>query len=124
MRLGTVGALLAGLGVGAGAFGAHGLRDRLDPASMATFETAVRYQMIHGLAVLIAAQRSGHTPGPAARNAGIFFTAGIVLFSGSLYALALGAPRAVGVITPFGGLSFLVGWALLALSFAGAPQPH
>ena len=117
MRLGVTGALLAGLGVAAGAFGAHGLKDRLDPAALATFETGARYQLIHGLAVLVAVQRSAQTPGPAARNAGVFFATGIVLFSGSLYALALGAPRAVGIITPFGGLAFLVGWALLALSY-------
>jgi len=124
MRLGVVGASLAGLGVAAGAFGAHGLRDRLDPASLATFETGARYQLIHGLAVLVAVGRDAHTPGPTARNAGISFVLGIVLFSGSLYALALGAPRGVGLVTPLGGLSFLAGWALLALSYASHERPH
>ena len=115
MRFGLLGAVFAGLGVAAGAFGAHGLRDRLDAGSLATFETAVRYQLIHALALLVASQRS--TQAPAARGAGLAFAIGILLFSGSLYALALGAPRAIGIITPFGGLSFLAGWALLAWSY-------
>ena len=118
MRLGLIASLLAGLGVAAGAFGAHGLRGRLDPGSIATFETAVRYQLVHALALFVASQRGAQAP--AARGAGFAFTLGILLFSGSLYALALGAPRAVVIITPFGGLSFLVGWALLAWSFRTA----
>src|SRR5215510_7119411 len=100
MRQGLVGALLAGLGVAAGAFGAHALRDRLDERSIATFETAVRYQLVHGLALIVASQRSPQSP--TARYAGVAFAAGIVLFSGSLYALALGAPHGVGIVTPFG----------------------
>src|SRR5262245_20086918 len=115
MRLGVLAAILAGLGVAAGAFGAHALRDRVDPASLATFEHAVRYQLVHGLALLFASERGKQAPG--ARAAAIAFAIGVVLFSGSLYALALGAPRMVGMITPFGGLSFLVGWALLAASY-------
>ena len=118
MRLAMTGALLAGLGVAAGAFGAHGLRDRLDAGSMSTFETAVRYQLVHGLALLIASQRSAQAP--AARYAAVAFVAGILLFSGSLYALALGAPRALGMITPFGGLAFIGGWIALAVSYRGA----
>ena len=118
MRFGLIASVLAGLGVAAGAFGAHGLRDRLDAGSMAIFETAVRYQLIHALALFVAGQRSAQVP--AARGAGLAFALGILLFSGSLYALALGAPRAVGIITPFGGLSFLTGWALLAWSFRAA----
>jgi len=115
MRLGLVGSVLAGLGVAAGAFGAHGLRDRLDAGSIATFETAVRYQLVHSLALVVAAQRAANAP--AARFAGYAFGVGILLFSGSLYALALGAPHAVGFVTPLGGLSFIDGWALLAASF-------
>ena len=119
MRMGVLGALLGAVAVAAGAFGAHGLRERLDPASMATFETAVRYQLVHTIALIVAAQRGTQHPGRAVSMAGGLFVAGIVLFSGSLYALAFGAPHALGVITPFGGLSFIAGWVALAVSFGG-----
>jgi len=119
MRLGMWGALFGAVGVAAGAFGAHGLRDKLDPASMATFETAARYQLVHALALVVTAQRAAQHPGRAASLAGGLFAAGIVLFSGSLYALALGAPRIVGLVTPFGGLVFIAGWVALAVSYAG-----
>ena len=115
MRLGALGAILAGLAVAAGAFGAHALHGRLDAHSIETFETAVRYQLVHSLALVVAYQRA--TSVPAARHAGYAFAIGILLFSGSLYALALGAPHAVGFVTPVGGLSFIAGWALLAASF-------
>jgi uncharacterized membrane protein YgdD (TMEM256/DUF423 family) len=117
MRLGVVGALAGAVAVAAGAFGAHGLRDRLDAASLATFETAARYQLVHALALIVAAQRAAQRPGRAASLAGGLFVAGMLLFSGSLYALALGSPRIVGLITPFGGLSFIAGWLALAASF-------
>jgi uncharacterized membrane protein YgdD (TMEM256/DUF423 family) len=119
MRLAIVGALCGAVAVAAGAFGAHGLRDRLDPASMSAFETAVRYQLVHTLALIVAAQRSKQHPGRAASMAGGLFAAGIVLFSGSLYALALGAPRIVGLVTPFGGLALIAGWVALAVGYAG-----
>ena len=119
MRLAIVGALCGAVAVAAGAFGAHGLRDRLDPASMSAVETAVRYQLVHTLALIVAAQRSKQHPGRAASMAGGLFAAGIVLFSGSLYALALGAPRIVGLVTPLGGLAFIAGWIALAVSYAG-----
>jgi uncharacterized membrane protein YgdD (TMEM256/DUF423 family) len=117
MRLGVVGAICGGVAVAAGAFGAHGLRDRLDPASMAAFETAVRYQLVHTLALVFVAQRISQHPSRSASAAGGLFAAGIVLFSGSLYALALGAPHVVGLVTPFGGLAFIAGWVALAVSF-------
>lgn len=117
MRLGVVGALAGAVAVAAGAFGAHGLRDRLDTASLAAFETAVRYQLVHAIALVFTAQRAHQHPSRAASLAGGLFVAGMLLFSGSLYALALGAPRIVGVITPFGGLSFIAGWVALAASF-------
>src|SRR5262249_53129292 len=117
MKLGVLGSVLAGLAVAAGAVGAHALRGRVDPAALGTFETAVRCQLVHGLALLFASERAMRQASATARYAAIAFVAGIVLFSGSLYALALGAPRAVGFITPLGGLAFLAGWALLAVSY-------
>lgn len=110
---GALGALLA---VAAGAFGAHGLRGQLDASALATWATAADYQMYHSLALLAL----GPGCAPAARprrhaGAALCFGAGIVLFSGSLYALALGAPRALGMVTPFGGALFLCGWVLVAV---------
>jgi uncharacterized membrane protein YgdD (TMEM256/DUF423 family) len=102
------------LAVAAGAFGAHGLQGRLDPHALSVFETGARYQMYHALAIGLAALAARGAASPAANAAAIFFLVGIVLFSGSLYALALTGMRGLGIITPFGGLSFLVGWAALA----------
>jgi uncharacterized membrane protein YgdD (TMEM256/DUF423 family) len=112
----AVGALLGFLGVGAGAFGAHALRARLDPGALALFETGARYHLVHALALLGVAWAATQWPGRAVRAAGWLFIAGTVLFSGSLYLLALSGQRALGAITPAGGLCLLAGW--LALAFA------
>lgn len=117
MRIGMVASLVAGLAVAAGAFGAHALRDRLDPASLATFETAARYQLVHALAAAFAADRAARNGGGVSARAALAFLVGVALFSGSLYVLALGGPRLVGAITPFGGVAFMTGWVLLALGF-------
>jgi len=117
MRLGVVGAICGGVAVAAGAFGAHGLRGRLDEAAVSAFETAARYHLIHSIAIVLAGERAARSPSRAAEIAGNIFITGIVLFSGSLYALALGAPRVVGLVTPFGGLAFIAGWVALAVSF-------
>ena len=109
-----IGAVVGFIGVGLGAFGAHGLRARLSPESLNVFETGVRYQMYHAFAILIVAIALARFDGWILRTAGWLFTLGIVLFSGSLYALALTGTRAFGAITPIGGLAFLAGWALLA----------
>lgn len=109
--LGAVSSLVA---VALGAFAAHGLKARLAPDLLAVFETGVRYQMFHALALLAAAWACTRWPGGAVTAAGWLFVAGIVLFSGSLYAIALGAPRWLGAVTPLGGLAFLAGWACLA----------
>src|SRR5690348_2849747 len=93
MRLGMVAGLLAAIAVAAGAFGAHGLRGRLDPAALAVFETAARYHLIHAFAAVFAADRSLRGGGPGAAWAAALFVAGVALFSGSLYVLALGGPR-------------------------------
>ena len=111
-----LGAILGFLGVALGAFGAHGLRSRLSPDMLAVFETGVRYQMYHVFALLIVSAAVGHLG--SARlllTAGWFFFAGILLFSGSLYALALTGVGMMGAITPVGGLLFLIGWACLAV---------
>lgn len=96
-----------------GAFGAHALRDVLDARSTGLWHTAVNYHVWHALALAVVV---GLGRGRSARVASIAFVAGMVLFSGSLYALALGAPRWCGVITPLGGVAFVVGWLALGWS--------
>jgi uncharacterized membrane protein YgdD (TMEM256/DUF423 family) len=109
-----LGAVFAFLGVALGAFAAHALRGSLGAADLATFETGVRYQVYHALALLATAWAASRWPGGTAHAAGWLFVAGIVLFSGSLYALVLAGQRWMGAVTPFGGLCFLAAWALLA----------
>lgn len=106
---------LAGLtGVGLGAFGAHGLRTRLSPDMLAVFETGVRYHMYHALALMATATLMGRHSHTLLVAAGWFFTSGIILFSGSLYLLALTGIAALGIVTPIGGVAFLLGWGCLA----------
>lgn len=118
------GALAGFLGVGLGAFGAHALRARISPEMLAVFETAVRYQMYHALALvltsLVTSPGAARTSAWLVTTAGWSFIVGIVLFSGSLYALAVTGATLLGAITPLGGLAFLAGWACLALAAAGA----
>jgi uncharacterized membrane protein YgdD (TMEM256/DUF423 family) len=119
-----IGALAGFIGVALGAFGAHGLRSRLSADMLSVFETGVRYQMYHALAILIVALAAARLDGWLIRAAGWLFTGGIVLFSGSLYALALSGITVLGAVTPIGGLAFLAGWACLAiaaLALAGVP---
>lgn len=110
IRLGSVSMLLA---VALGAFAAHGLKSRLAPDMMAVFETGVRYHVYHALALLLL----GACRGPD--KAGWCFAGGIVLFSGSLYLLALTGQRRLGMVTPLGGVLFLAGWVLFALKPRG-----
>lgn len=105
-----LGAIFAGIAVAAGAFGAHALESRLDERMLEVWETAARYQMYHGLALFVAAWLAGQTQATSAHVAGWAFTAGVFLFSGSLYVLALSGIRWLGAVTPFGGVAFLVGW--------------
>lgn len=109
-----LGALLAFVGVALGAFGAHALRSSLSAADLAIFETGVRYQMYHAVALLGVAWAWTRWPGGGITAAGWLFVAGIVVFSGSLYALVLTGQRWLGAVTPLGGLCFLAGWACLA----------
>jgi len=111
-----LGSILGGLGVGLGAFGAHGLRSVLGTDDLATFEVGVRYQMYHALALLAVAWAASRWESVAVIAAGWLFVAGIVLFSGSLYMLVMSGPRWLVWITPIGGLAFLLGWASLAWS--------
>jgi uncharacterized membrane protein YgdD (TMEM256/DUF423 family) len=111
-----VGVLAGFLAVALGAFGAHGLRGRLSPDMLAVFETGVRYHMYHALAIVATALIMGRSGGRLAVAAGWLFTAGIVLFSGSLYALAVTGITILGAITPIGGVAFLLGWACLAFA--------
>ena len=106
----ALGALNGAIAVAAGAFGAHGLRERLEKPMLDIFETAARYQMYHALAMVLC----GMIATKSAATAGWILQAGIVVFSGSLYALSLTGVKGLGAITPLGGLAFLVGWGLLA----------
>jgi len=112
--LALVGALLAFAAVAAGAFGAHALKARLPADALAVFETAVRYHLVHALALFAVAWATTQWPGRAANVSGWLFIAGIVLFSGSLYLLVLTGQRSFGAITPLGGVSLLAGWLALA----------
>jgi len=108
------GAVAGAIAVVLGAFGAHALRGVLDERALATWHTAVEYQFWHALALLAVGVLARARTTRAATVAAIAFVAGIVLFCGSLYMLALGSPRIVGAITPFGGVAFIAGWIALA----------
>ena len=112
----VAGAVLAGLAVAAGAFGAHGLEGRVPPERLAAFETGARYGMVHALALLLVGLLSDRWPGGVRwlRWAGGLFLAGIVVFSGSLYLLVLTDTPWLGAVTPLGGVAFLAGWGVLA----------
>lgn len=113
----SLGAISAAVAVAAGAFGAHALRARLEPRLLEVFETAARYQMYHALALFAVAwvlSRSAATG--LATASGWLFVAGTLVFSGSLYAMALSGLRGLGAVTPVGGLCLLAGWALLAVA--------
>ena len=110
----TLGAVSAALAVGLGAFAAHGLRGRLGPDALATFETGARYHMYHALGLLAVAWAASRWPGGATAAAGWLFVAGTVLFSGSLYLLSVTGQRWLGAVTPLGGLAFILGWLALA----------
>ncbi|MHC8317277.1 DUF423 domain-containing protein [Pseudomonas sp. LB3P31] len=103
-------------GVALGAFAAHGLKNRLTPEYLAIFHTGVTYQLVHTLALLGVALLAAQIPGRLATWAGASFAIGILLFSGSLYVLTMTGISKLGIITPFGGLAFLVGWLCLGLA--------
>jgi uncharacterized membrane protein YgdD (TMEM256/DUF423 family) len=116
MNWNLTGAILMGLGVALGAFGAHGLRGRLDAYSMGIYEKAVFYQFIHSLGLLIVSYlpKIGALSSSAASTVCALLLAGVVIFSGSLYILAVSGHRWLGAVTPIGGLSFIAAWVMLA----------
>ena len=119
----VVSGISGALAIALGAFGAHALRAWLPLQQMTIFETAVRYQLVHTLALLATALAMGQFPERARALVQVawLFLLGIVLFSGSLYVLALTGARSLGAVTPFGGAAFIAGWVLLALAVARAP---
>lgn len=112
----ATGAFLMALAVALGAFGAHGLRNRLDAYSLSVYEKAVFYHFIHALGILLVAvlARTGTFPLESQSRVAWFLFLGVIIFSGSLYALAISGIRMLGAITPIGGLCFIVGWLLFA----------
>lgn len=108
-----IAALAGALGVVAGAFGAHALAERVTAARLETFETAARYQLYHALALLAVGLLAQDVDAGALRAAGYCFTAGIAIFSGSLYLLVLTDTSWLGAVTPLGGVAFIAGWMLL-----------
>ncbi|MDQ3278472.1 MAG: DUF423 domain-containing protein [Bacteroidota bacterium] len=117
-----IGTLLAGLAVALGAFGAHGLKKIVSPENVATYQTGVTYQMYHALALILVGILSERIANHYLSYAGVLFVAGIVLFSGSLYlivslyAMNKTVPTAIGILTPIGGLFFILGWISLLIS--------
>jgi len=105
----AAGSINAAIAVAAGAFAAHGLRGKLEPRALEVFETGARYHMYHALAMVLCGLLAATRPG-------WIFQAGIALFSGSLYALALTDVKVLGAITPLGGVAFLAGWIWLAVT--------
>ena len=112
----AIGAWLGALGVGLGAFGAHGLKTRVSADMIVVWETASKYQLLHALALLATGWACERWPGAYTNGAGWLFLAGVALFSGSLYALALTGVRSFGAITPIGGVCFIAGWTCLAMA--------
>ena len=111
-----LGAVAAFLGVAFGAFGAHMMRAQLSATHFAAFETGVHYQLVHALALVLVGVLLGRQPSRMMSAAGWCFAIGIVLFSGSLYALTITGTTAFGMLTPLGGLFFLAGWVSLGLA--------
>jgi len=110
-----IASILGGLSVAGGAFGAHALKGTLSESALASFETGIRYQMFHAIALLLVAILLGQYPeAKGLVTVGWCFVVGVLLFSGSLYGLTLGGIKALGPVTPLGGLAFILGWSLLA----------
>ena len=112
----AIGAVFMALAVGMGAFGAHALKERLDEYSLSVYEKAVFYHFVHAIGILLISllARAGAVSASAENRCAWLMAVGILLFSGSLYALAISGTRILGAITPFGGVAFIIGWLLLA----------
>lgn len=113
-----IGAIYGLLGVAAGAFGAHALRGRLSEEMLAIYRTAVEYQFWHALALLAIGLLARQAAGAWLTASGVAFTLGVLVFSGSLYVLALSGIRVLGAVTPLGGVALIVGWACLIVHLA------
>ena len=116
MNLIRVGAISAGLAVAAGAFGAHGLKDKIDAAGLEVWKTGVQYHLTHALAMLLVAALAGQVELKVTQTIGKLFLIGQLIFAGSLYLLAVTGVKWLGAITPLGGVCFLLGWGFLAFS--------
>ncbi|MGB3613983.1 MAG: DUF423 domain-containing protein [Elainellaceae cyanobacterium] len=114
----VVAAILGGLSVAGGAFASHALKAQLSDRALEIFETGAKYQMYHALALLFVGVLLRSEDNPWLSTAGIAFVVGVALFSGSLYGLSLSGIKTLGVITPLGGVAFLVGWGCLAVTAA------
>jgi uncharacterized membrane protein YgdD (TMEM256/DUF423 family) len=121
----AIGSVLMTLAVAAGAFGAHGLRNKLDAYSMSVYEKAVFYHFVHALGILLTAvlARTGAITVAGQGRAAWLFLVGILVFSGSLYALAVSGIRILGAITPIGGVAFIAGWLVLAYEAMRVQRP-
>ncbi len=115
-----LGAVSGAISVAAGAFGAHSLTGKVEPRLLEVFETGARYQMYHALALLAVGLVAGRWPSSLATSAGWLFVAGTLLFTGSLYTMTFTGIRALGAVTPFGGVCFIAGWVCLALAVGKA----
>ncbi|MBD2339398.1 DUF423 domain-containing protein [Calothrix sp. FACHB-156] len=117
----SIAAILGGLSVAGGAFGAHALREKISERSLEIFDTGTRYQMYHALALLVVALLLSRTESPPSTlvASGWLFIIGIVIFSGSLYALSLTGVKSLGAIAPIGGAAFIAGWGALAIAAWG-----
>lgn len=118
----AIGAINGLLAVGLGAFAAHGLKNHVDPSKLLVFETGVRFQMYHAFALMAASWVVAAKPSRSANAAAVFFLLGITLFSGSLYLLTFYSWKWLGPVTPLGGLSLMIGWALLAVAALRHPR--
>ena len=118
----AIAALLGLTGVAAGAFGAHGLRESLSEEMLEIWRTGAHYQQIHAVAALAVALPEGFDRGRA--TAVVLFAGGIIVFAGTLYALALGGPRILGAVTPLGGLALMAGWAAVGVSSWRSSKTH
>lgn len=116
-----IAAAYGAISVAAGAFGAHGLKKILEPRMLEVWQTAAQYQMYHALALLAVAWLISKQPSGAATAAGWAFVVGVLVFSGTLYAMALSGVKILGAITPIGGVAFIVGWICLAVGASKLP---
>lgn len=114
-KLFRIAAALLGIAVALGAFGAHGLKDLVDAERIDVWEKAVRYQMLHAIALLVLAVAASQLSARVVQRAAVLFEVGILLFSGSLYLLVLLDASALGAVTPLGGLAMIAGWVVLAV---------